>query len=1253
MNKKSITVHRTGSELFSTIPIHPESKLVSRSQARKIPKLADPSGDIARDLLIINKKLNQIVNCVQAQRDVLAERTASLDTEIISCRETISMLNTRLNGVNSLKNTAEGGFRQDAAQNLASLTVDTTVEYLKNQPIIIDTFLTNHDENSKFSELVLNLSEDVQQVFLEYSIHQIERMIQCFKGFQELGKYIEDPSFIEKLSTLVSRILLSDIVYIFQSDPKTGEFFCNFKSRHLMISLKEGNSLISNALNSQMITFYTDPSSELYFSQSLDPLFNPQNKPIFLIPISTDAIFLIIHTDPNSFTFNNEDVYIAKLLSGLVEPLLHQNSRFSDIHEENELRHILQLFEDELCKKDHFSSLLPFLSDQFSNILNAEETRIFIVNSKKNNHFFTTYSLVDQRLVETKHDLIGTPSFIMKSKFHLFTNSLNIADVSSFSEEIDGWAADKPFGAFPIFKNSETVLAVLCLTGKKPFGNWEFEFLTSITSLLALVIPCCVENAKLLSAEEALETLFKFPNQIEQFTFDHLLQEWAVVNIAKQIQIGVKAEIVSIYIKDDENSEIKKIVSLHDKKDNHQGNHSSLNSQKSSRDHANESVHNTNQNNQNENTNEAQSKDNRENKNNNNENTIKGEYKSETNNNVNEDEKSKCVNKNSKKNDENITEKNNKDEEIKDENSHVTHVKDIDYVTPDFVEFVFNSNHPINESDPSRLEEFIPPENLAVQSLMCVTNQENDEKLAIICLNSKSQTGRFDPGYHDFVSSFLSLIIYALQIKDRDFSIKNQKSNAAVMENAFSECEKAIKTEDPLHSLIESILKQLKMDNFILLRYKPLIQGYECILTSKMCKKAIVSETNLIIEKIKSISEPAEIECHEFLDDPFIQYFPEFDSMIAQPLDSNLFLVCTGKTFDPNFHQIFAAFLPLTKALYRNFILSSQPITVSQAEISKIDFINTELLDSDVVSRLFSVTNLKEPQKIEAILKMFSNLDLLAIMETTVDELTRFLLKVRSMYHKVPFHNWDHAVDTIQFVYSSIHRGRMRKFLRPHHTIAILLAALLHDIDHRGFNTSFHIKTKSPLWVAYGDDSPLEKHQLSIAIKLLHDSLITKNKMLYKDEIFWSVFSASFMATDMVKHFDYMEKFQVLTTAFNSSNEKHLLLLAQLILKCGNVGNCTRPFDVASLMAKRLQDEYKIQAAREAKLKVEISGMGEINSDKSGNIAELEISFYTAIVLPLLKTLGTTVPELSDFAIQMEDNKKQWDEYRIKTLVKS
>eukprot|EP01136_Pigoraptor_vietnamica_P015942 Opistho-1_new@59593 len=127
---------------------------------------------------------------------------------------------------------------------------------------------------------------------------------------------------------------------------------------------------------------------------------------------------------------------------------------------------------------------------------------------------------------------------------------------------------------------------------------------------------------------------------------------------------------------------------------------------------------------------------------------------------------------------------------------------------------------------------------------------------------------------------------------------------------------------------------------------------------------------------------------------------------------------------------------------------------------------------------------LDQCRAVEAIFREFGFLEHYRV---PVEVFRRFVLTVRRNYRQVLYHNWDHAFEVTQTCYALMksHTAKLAGTLRRHELFGMLVAVLVHDIDHRGVNNSFLRTAEGELWSLYGDSSILEKHHFSHFVTLV------------------------------------------------------------------------------------------------------------------------------------------------------------------------
>ncbi|CAN3476643.1 3',5'-cyclic-nucleotide phosphodiesterase 2 [Diutina catenulata] len=242
------------------------------------------------------------------------------------------------------------------------------------------------------------------------------------------------------------------------------------------------------------------------------------------------------------------------------------------------------------------------------------------------------------------------------------------------------------------------------------------------------------------------------------------------------------------------------------------------------------------------------------------------------------------------------------------------------------------------------------------------------------------------------------------------------------------------------------------------------------------------------------------------------------------------------------------------------------------------------------------------------------------------NELLALVFAVRDTYRSGnPFHNFRHAVDVVQACFHFLVRlGCLPRFtqfnedasadalpvlnattfedtsselcattapaadplLNPVQSLALLVAALGHDVGHPGVTNAFMIKYQAPISLIVNERSVLESYHNSVFInKIL---AVNWPSLLATDTgVGLSVrelVTSAILATDMAEHFEYMAKLNTLKHEQFDHDGHKVKLVSSLLIKCADISNVTRPLRVSSQWAFVLARETEEIATLEKKL---------------------------------------------------------------------
>jgi dual 3',5'-cyclic-AMP and -GMP phosphodiesterase 11 len=66
-----------------------------------------------------------------------------------------------------------------------------------------------------------------------------------------------------------------------------------------------------------------------------------------------------------------------------------------------------------------------------------------------------------------------------------------------------------------------------------------------------------------------------------------------------------------------------------------------------------------------------------------------------------------------------------------------------------------------------------------------------------------------------------------------------------------------------------------------------------------------------------------------------------------------------------------------------------------------------------------------------------------------------WLLTVRKNYRAVEYHNWSHAFNVAQSMFSIFENSVIKNYITNIQKLALIVGCLCHDLDHRGTNNMF------------------------------------------------------------------------------------------------------------------------------------------------------------------------------------------------------
>jgi hypothetical protein len=255
--------------------------------------------------------------------------------------------------------------------------------------------------------------------------------------------------------------------------------------------------------------------------------------------------------------------------------------------------------------------------------------------------------------------------------------------------------------------------------------------------------------------------------------------------------------------------------------------------------------------------------------------------------------------------------------------------------------------------------------------------------------------------------------------------------------------------------------------------------------------------------------------------------------------------------------------------------------------------------------------------------------------------LGRFVEEASLLYRHNPYHNWHHAVDVTDTVAWLVTRTSLQKQLNPADVFWLMIAALVHDLDHPGHNNQWEISSKSPLAAAYRDSAVLENHSANLAFALLNraDCCFTDGMSDCDRKRGEFLLRELLLATDFAFHGTFIGLLRNVVEEYpcqyGFDQPQFTTIVLKALIKAADIGNVTKPFAQAVYWAERVMEEFWAQGDKEKAAGLPV---GPLNDRDRVNLRVAQIGFIQHAALDLFALIARVAPELGILVGGLEEN---------------
>ncbi|XP_078267230.1 rod cGMP-specific 3',5'-cyclic phosphodiesterase subunit alpha [Rhinoraja longicauda] len=287
-------------------------------------------------------------------------------------------------------------------------------------------------------------------------------------------------------------------------------------------------------------------------------------------------------------------------------------------------------------------------------------------------------------------------------------------------------------------------------------------------------------------------------------------------------------------------------------------------------------------------------------------------------------------------------------------------------------------------------------------------------------------------------------------------------------------------------------------------------------------------------------------------------------------------------------------------------------------------------------------------------IQMYYELGVVDKFHVPQEVLVRFMYSLSKGYRKITYHNWRHGFNVGHTMFTLLTTGQLKSYYTDLEAFAMVTAAFCHDIDHRGTNNLYQMKSQDPLARLHGS-SIMERHHLEFSKTLLQDEDLNifqnLNRRQYEHAL--HLMEIAIIATDLALYFKKRTMFQKivdLSETYENPQEwidfmilqttRKEIIMAMMMTAC-DLSAITKPWEVQSKVALSVAAEFWEQGDLERTV-LEQQPIPMMDRNKAAELPKLQVGFIDFVCTFVYKEFTRFHSQIEPMYKGILNNRKEW-----------